>query len=104
MKNEGHLFYGGPYLQEQQIILKTQRDIFETLLKVLADHSGKRYESMKTRRMSNMAISEVETRVSKGSHIPEASLTGRKPVELEKPDLLLGSGSNNPATCISKVN
>ena len=51
-----------------------------------------------------MAISEVETRVSKGSHIPEASLTGRKPVELEKPDLLLGSGSNNPATCISKVN
>ena len=62
--------------------------------KILTGRSGKpRYESMKTRQVSNMAISsEVETFASKGKSyfsISEASLTVRKPVELEKPALLL---------------
>ena len=75
--------YGGPYLQTQQTILETQHNIFGTQFnfvkhntklskqhKILADRLGKpRYEGMKTRRVSNMAVEMVKVGVAARTHI-----------------------------------
>ena len=73
--------------ETQHKIIKTQHKIIETQHKILADRSGKpRYESMKTRPVSNMAMSEVETPTApvlvKENHIPKASLSFNGSLEL----------------------